>query len=416
MKKNKILILILIFLILVSAVFIFLCFDNENNKKEKLEQERLEYLQDIKDSYSKYVITTKETYLYDSNKNIIGRINSGVKIELKDKEINNEEDDYFELKLFDNHYIYFKDVEKIDKLDEKECYYKNYIVFNENCVTGDKTIFYDKNYNYLYEINMSVNVPIYIKDDNYYGVLFNDELVYLKKDEVRVEYAHNTDLVNATSIPVLLYHFFHNHNKYEDWVTVISMRIDKFENQLKYLTENDFITLKLKDLELYIEGKVQIQEKSVVITIDDGDSSVFELAYPIIEKYGVNATLFAITSWNENIMEKQTKYVEIHSHTHNMHITDRCLGGQGGLFKCVDYEEGLADLKKSSQILNGSKYLAYPFGEYTDLSIKLLKDAGYTMAFTTEWRNVKVGDDKYQIPRIYIYNEYSLNTFKKIVN
>ena len=126
--------------------------------------------------------------------------------------------------------------------------------------------------------------------------------------------------------------------------------------------------------------------------------------------------MFAITAWDENILDKQNEYVEIHSHTHEMHVTGKCPRGQGGLFKCVDYDEGLADLKKSREILNGSTYLAYPFGEYTDLSIQLLKDAGFTMAFTTEWRNAKVGDDLYEVPRIYIYNEYSLDTFKRIVN
>ena len=417
MKKNKLVIIVLSLLIvigiLISAIYFY---NKEQVKKAKLEEERLNYIENIKKSYSKYVVTNKETNLYDKDKNIIGKINKDVKVELKDKEIKNEKDDYFELELFDDNYIYFKDVDAIESLDEKDKYYKNYVVFNENCVTKDKTIFYDKNFNYMYEVNVMVNAPIYIKEDEYYGVEYNDELVYLKKDEVDIVNTHNTDLENAKSIPVILYHFFHTHNEYENMTTVISMRTDKFENQMKYLKDNNFMTLKMKDLELYLDGKVQIKEDSVVITIDDGNDSVFSLAYPIIEKYGINATVFAVTSWYEGFITLQNDYVEIHSHTHDMHQTGKCAGGQGGLFKCVDYEEGLADLKKSSELLNGSKYLAYPFGEYTDLSIKLLKDAGYTMAFTTEWRNAKVGDDKYLVPRIYMYNEYSLETFKSIIN
>lgn len=412
-KKRFIISILLSLLILFTILIFFNYFKNEKIKKEELRQE---YISNIKSKYSKYVITTKETNLYDSNNNIIGKINKDVKIELKDKSITSEKDDYFELELFNDNYVFFDDVVPTDKLDEKDDYYKNYLVFNENCTTQNKTKFYDKNFNYLYEVKTSVDLPIYIKEDNFYGVEFNDELVYLSKDEVIVKENHNTDEKNADSIPVLLYHFFHTHNKYEDWVTVISMRIDKFENQLKYLTDNDFMTLKLRDLELYIQGKVQIKENSVVITIDDGDKSVYALAYPIIEKYKVNATVFAITSRDENVLQHQNEFVEIHSHTHNMHITGKCSGGQGGLFKCVNYEEGIADLKKSRELLNGSTYLAYPFGEYTDLSIKLLKDAGFTMALTTEWRNAKVGDDLYQVPRIYIYNEYSLDTFKRIVN
>lgn len=161
---------------------------------------------------------------------------------------------------------------------------------------------------------------------------------------------------------------------------------------------------------------MQIRENSVVLTIDDGNDTIFSLAYPIIEKYGVNATVFAITSRNQKIIDKQTEYVEIHSHTHDMHITGMCKGGQGGLFKCVDYENGLNDLKTSRELLNNTTYLAYPFGEYTDLSINLLKDAGYTMAFTTNYGNANVGNDKYLIPRMYIYNQYTLETFKRMVN
>ena len=414
--KKKFIIFISIFLVLVCILVTLLYLNHDKEVKKIKEQERLEYIESIKNSYSKYVITNKETTLYDSNNKEIGKINKDVKISLKDKEIRDENDDYFELELFDGYYIYFKDVEQIDSLDEKDTYYKNYIVFNENCKTNGKTTFYDSNFNYLYQVSDSVNLPIYIKEDEYYGVEFNDGIVYLKKDEVEVVESNNTDLKNAKSIPVLLYHFFHTHNRFEDMTTVISMRTDKFESQLKYLTDNDFMTLKMKDLELYLKGKVRIRENSVVLTIDDGNDTVYSLAYPIIEKYKVNATVFAITSWNANVMDNETNYVEIHSHTDDMHQTGKCSGGQGGLFKCIDYEKGLEDLKKSREILNGSTYLAYPFGEYTDNSIKMLKDAGFTMAFTTNYGNAKVGDDLYLIPRIYIYNEYSLDTFKRIVN
>ena len=415
-KKGVIVLIIMIVIIILGIIGIIFNLNYQKEQRALKEQKRLEYIENIKSRYNKYVITTKETDLYNSKKEVIGKINSGVKISLKEKEIADVEDDYFELELFDNHYVFFEDVEIIESLDEKDNYYKNYIVFNENCVTENKTTFYDKNFNYLYEINNSVNLPIYIKEDEYYGVEFNDELVFLKKDEVTVKETHNTTEKNAKSIPVLLYHFFHNHNRYEGWTSVISLRIDKFEEQLKYLKDNNFMTLKMKDLELYVDGKVQIRENSVVLTIDDGNETIFSLAYPVIEKYGVNVTVFAVTAWTPNIMNLQTKFVEMHSHTHDMHITDRCRGGQGGLFKCVDYNTGLADLKQSREILNNTTYLAYPFGEYTDSSIQLLKDAGYTMALTTNYGNAKVGDDLYLLPRIYIYNEYSLETFKRIVN
>ena len=417
MKKNSIIILIISVLIIILGIVVIFLYNNYQEEQRKLEEQRkIEYIESIKDNYNKYVITLRETDLYNSKKEKVGTINSGVKIELKDKVIDDIEDDYFELSLFKDHYIFFEDVNPTESLDIKDDYYKNYIVFNENCVTENKTKFYDTNFNYLYEVNESINAPIYIKEDEYYGVEYNNELVYLKKDKANVQASDNTSEKNAKNIPVFLYHFFHNHNKYENWTSVISLRIDKFEDQLKYLTDNNFMTLKMRDLELYVEGKVQIRENSVVLTIDDGNESIYTMAQPVIEKYGVNVTVFAVTSWDPDAFNKQTEYMEMHSHTHNMHITGRCRGGQGGLFKCIDYDEGLQDLKTSREILNNSTYLAYPFGEYTDSSIQMLKDAGYTMALTTNYGKAKVGDNKYLIPRIYIYNQYTIDTFKRLVN
>ena len=414
-KKGLVIVVILLLISIILGISVILYINYKKEETLKIEQERLNYIEKIKTNYNKYVITTKETKLYNSKKEEIGKINNSVKIELKEKKIDDVDDNYFELELFDNYYIFFEDVKPIEKLDELNQYYKNYIVFNENCVTDNKTKFYDSNFNYLYEVNQSYNLPIYIKEDEYYGVEFDNQLLYLKKEEVNIQVSNNTTEKNAKDIPVLLYHFFHNHNKYENMKSVISLRIDKFEDQLKYLKDNNYMTLKLKDLELYVQGKIQIRENSVVLTIDDGNDSIYSLAYPVIEKYGINVTVFAITSWNESVLERQTKFVEIHSHTHNMHVTGKCNGGQGGLFKCVEYDKGIADLKKSREVLNNTTYLAYPFGEYTNNSIQMLKDSGYTMALTTNYGNAKVGDNLYLITRIYIYNQYNLETFKRLV-
>jgi len=418
MKKKIIISLsvICIFFLIGMAVFMYI----KNEEKKELAaikaQKQKEYIESIKNSYSNIVMTEKETYLYNKDGKKIGKINKNIKIKLKDKQIDSTDDEYFELELFEDHHVFFKDVAPVESLEEKNKYYKNYVVFNENCVTDKKTTFYDEDFNYLYEANISIDSPIYIKEDDYYGVEFDDELVYLKKDEVNVKKSDNTKEKNAGSIPILLYHFFHEHNNYENMTTVISMKTSKFEEQLKYLKDNDFMTLKLKDLELYVDGKVQIKENSVVLTIDDGDPSIYTLAYPIIEKYKTNITVFNITGWRPEAYDKRTEYVEIHSHTHNMHETGKCSGGQGGLFKCIDHDAGVKDLQTSSKLCGGTKYLAYPFGEYTDSSIQILKDAGYTMALTTNYGNAKVGQNKYLLPRIYMYNEYTLNKFKTLVN
>lgn len=397
--------------ILILLVVFLLIYKTYTEKREK---ETI--VKNINNSYSQYVQTTKKTDLYDNNHKKIGRINKGIKLKLKYKMITDYKDGYFELLDYPNNYIYYEDYKKVDDYYEYDNYYKNYLVFNENVKLNGNVSIYDNKFKKLYTVNISGSFPIYIKEDKFYGIEYNDHLIYIEKNNnIEIVKNVNTKERNAKDIPVLLYHFFHNHNNFEHMTTVISTRIDKFEEQMKYLSDNNYMTLKMKDLEYYIKGKVQIKEDSVVITIDDGNASVYKLAQPILEKYKVNATVFAITSWDSNVLSKESEHLNIHSHTNNMHQTGKCSGGQGGLFKCISYEQGMEDLKKSRDILNGSTYLAYPFGEYTNESIKMLKDSGFTMALTTNYGKAKVGDDPYLVPRIYFYNEYSLNTFRRVL-
>jgi peptidoglycan/xylan/chitin deacetylase (PgdA/CDA1 family) len=88
-----------------------------------------------------------------------------------------------------------------------------------------------------------------------------------------------------------------------------------------------------------------------------------------------------------------------------------CKTGHGGIFECINYNDGYSDLITSKNIVGSSKVFAYPFGDYNDSTIKLLQDTGYNMAVTTVYGKVKVGDYKYTLPRVRIQGTYSLNSF-----
>jgi peptidoglycan/xylan/chitin deacetylase (PgdA/CDA1 family) len=47
-----------------------------------------------------------------------------------------------------------------------------------------------------------------------------------------------------------------------------------------------------KQLPAFLRLREPLPKKSVMITIDDGYGWVYEIAYPVIKKYGVSATFF----------------------------------------------------------------------------------------------------------------------------
>ena len=91
-----------------------------------------------------------------------------------------------------------------------------------------------------------------------------------------------------------------------------------------------------------------------------------------------------------------------------MHKAGDCPNGQGGGIQCLSEKIIQEDLKKSREKLNNTTYFCYPFYEYNDYSISVLKEAGFTMAFggTLEdgKRKVTVGSNKFKLPRYVIYN------------
>lgn len=215
---------------------------------------------------------------------------------------------------------------------------------------------------------------------------------------------------SKSGLPVLMYHFFYDKNvssgKDNNY-----MEISDFEDQIKYLTDNNFYFPTWQEVEDYIDGKINLPSKSVVITVDDGDDSFFELAVPIIQKYNAKATSFVITSWYGYRANNKQANISYQSHSDCMHE-----GANGkGVMLSWSYDKILEDVKQSSQTLGGSTVFCYPFGHYNDLDKRVLKDAGYRLAFTTEGGRVYKGSDKFALPRVRMSKGVSLSTFASMV-
>lgn len=406
MKKKELIlfsILITIVLMITSLIFVKHYFNKENTI-------------DANVNFSDNVITKEEIKIYSlENESYIESGIIGKNVELSLEKQNN---DYFKIKDFDNYYIKYKNVDGISDRKIYDNRYKEYIPFNFNVETKDSTIFYDSDNNMIYTFNEGYSLPLIIKETDRYGVEFNNRLLYIKKEESELVEHHNTDLHNSSGVGVLNYHAFYDENDQNDsCTTVICHSKSQFTSQLDFLKDNNILTLKMKELEDYIDGKINLP-RSVLITIDDGGRD--KIAVDLLTEYKMYATIFLITSWYDAESYYKTDYIELHSHTHNMHNTGECPGGQGGAIKCWPKEKIQEDLKQSREELNNTTYIAYPFYEYNDYSIDNLKEAGFTMAFigesTTSDNLVHVGSDKFKLRRFVIVTYTTINDLKNYFN
>jgi len=100
----------------------------------------------------------------------------------------------------------------------------------------------------------------------------------------------------GTPAPVLIL-LYHNITELADPGTYDRTTQD-LNNDIKYLQDNNITVIRLSDILRIQSGEIVPQEgqQFAVITFDDGYSSVYARALPILKKYSVPATFFLITA------------------------------------------------------------------------------------------------------------------------
>ena len=229
---------------------------------------------------------------------------------------------------------------------------------------------------------------------------------------------------DKTNIPVLCYH-----NLNPTKPGSMNMTPNKFESQIKWILDNGFKIVPLKEVVEYLKGsRTTLPEKSVVITFDDGWKSAYTYLFPIVKKYHIPVTLFIYPetistgknamTWDELDEMQKSGLFDVQSHTYshpNFKQEKRHLSSQA-FEKFV-----VTELAKSKKILEeklGHKMttLAWPFGIYDDYLEQEAKNAGYEMAFSIDARAANRSDPSMAQPRFMIVNGLSTKRFISIIN
>ncbi|HEY9865440.1 MAG TPA: polysaccharide deacetylase family protein [Candidatus Obscuribacterales bacterium] len=70
-----------------------------------------------------------------------------------------------------------------------------------------------------------------------------------------------------------------------------------FKQQLEYLKINQYQTLDLKTFMAFLQGEIELKNPSVLLTVDDGEKSWYEVAYPLLKEYGFHGIGFLVPSY-----------------------------------------------------------------------------------------------------------------------
>lgn len=202
----------------------------------------------------------------------------------------------------------------------------------------------------------------------------------------------------AGGVPILAYHQVNDDGgKY-------SISIANFSQQMEYLTQQGYTAVTVEELADFMTGKGSLPPKPIVITFDDGYNDNLSNALPVLEKYGLRATVFIITdkvgqdgylTWDE-IRQMKKRGTEIGSHTHE-HLALSDLDTPG---KVKQVTESKAILEQ--QLAAPINVLAYPYGSFDSTLFDILQTAGYKGACTGINGLNKSGGNVYALKRINV--------------
>ncbi len=199
-----------------------------------------------------------------------------------------------------------------------------------------------------------------------------------------------------------MYHRFEE-NKYPS----TNIRVSDFLEHLKIIEENNINFVNPKKFE--DELKNNKTKRKVLLTIDDGFSSFYENAWPILKKKEIPFILFVSTrevgannymTWSQIRELSKEDFVEIgnHSHTHEYLVDER-----SGLIK-DDIEKSISIFKK--ELGKNSEFFSYPFGEYSLEFKNIIKSLNFKYAFGQHSGVIDDTKDLYELPRYPINEKY----------
>jgi peptidoglycan/xylan/chitin deacetylase (PgdA/CDA1 family) len=100
-------------------------------------------------------------------------------------------------------------------------------------------------------------------------------------------YRYSFLLPTPKGLPILMYHKLSQGA--EDALTISHSH---FEAQLAHLKAQGYQSISFAELQAALQNARPLPSKPVLLTFDDGYLNTYELAYPLLKKYGFKATVF----------------------------------------------------------------------------------------------------------------------------
>ena len=219
------------------------------------------------------------------------------------------------------------------------------------------------------------------------------------------------------TVSVLCYHRFGTRG------SRLNVTSAAFEAQMEFLARNGYNVIPLSRLATFLEGREALPPKTVVITIDDGYRSAFEIAWPILRKFGFPATVYLYSdfigagdalSWAQMQELSASGLIDIqpHSKTH-ANLTLRLPGETEARYReRIRREVDVPVAAIRDRLATPSFSYAYPYGDVNEHVIELLARQKVSHGVTVTPGGNAFYAYPYMLRRSMVFGNEDLDAFK----
>jgi peptidoglycan/xylan/chitin deacetylase (PgdA/CDA1 family) len=196
---------------------------------------------------------------------------------------------------------------------------------------------------------------------------------------------------------------------------------------MRFLSENDYSVVNLKDLENYLDTNNKSTAKFAVITFDDGYHDFYTRAFPILQEYRFPATVFLPTDFIGNKKKKLTGKEHL-TWDQVSELSDRgiCFGSHTVTHpelislrqEVVEYELRQSKETIKDKLNKPVDTFSYPFRfpeadkVFVNILRELLQRYDYKFGVSTRIGTTSISDDLYFMKRLPINSRDDISFFR----
>ena len=218
------------------------------------------------------------------------------------------------------------------------------------------------------------------------------------------------------SAVVLIYHRFG-----ETKLPATDIQLDQFEAHLDELANGDYHVIALADMVAALRHGQPLPDRAVAITIDDAFRSVYEEALPRLRAKGFPFTLFVATDPVDAGRSGYMTWDELRTLIHEGGRIGNHTADHTSLLVATA-DAARRQIARASQRIEeelgvSPKLFAYPYGEYSLATRKIVADAGFDAAVAQYSGAIGRNTDLLALPRFALNEKYgNIGRFRLIAD